>query len=81
MSIKGKADLDSAEPIELTLKYDPNTTMVSVDMDELTTFAEALGIISFAQMLIMTEWQSLNAFVTQGEYDLDHYGEDEEDEE
>jgi hypothetical protein len=75
---EGKADLDSVEPIEITLRYDPKTTSVSVDMDELTTFAEALGIISFAQMLVMTQWQSLHAFITQEEYDFDHYGVDDE---
>lgn len=78
--IKGKSDLDSAQPIELTLKYDPMTKMVSVDMDEQTSYAEALGIICFAQMLVMTSWQSLHAFITQDEYDFDHYGVEDDEE-
>lgn len=79
--IKGKSDLDSVEPIKLVLQYDPMTKIISVDMDEHTTYAEALGIISFAQMLVMTDWQKHHAFISHEEYDFDHYGIDEDEEE
>jgi hypothetical protein len=77
--VRGRSDMDIAQPIEIKLQYDPMTKIVSVDVDDDTSYAETLGIISFAQMLVMTDWQRLHAFVSQEEYDLDHYGEDDDD--